>query len=110
MPEPVDIQAGIGLLQNQIEQARQLFNRRPIPAKDNEAWNKQTGEVLTRIYGERSPNIDTIVGAAGDAPAWIFMPDDVAEKYEASRLETKIRRLESCVVALKRKERESQIF
>jgi len=108
--EPVDIQTGIGLLQEQIEQARQILQRRPIAAQDNTAWNEQTADVLTRIYGAGSPNIDTIVGAAGDAPAWIFMPDDAAEKYEASSLETKIRLLEGCVVALNRKERESQIY
>jgi len=106
--EPVDIQTGIGLLQKQIEQARQLLNRRPITARDNKVWNEQTADVLTRIYGAGSPNIDTIVGAAGDAPAWIFMPDDAAAKYEASSLENKIRLMEGCVVALKRKERESQ--
>jgi len=110
VPEPIDIQTGIGLLQRQIEKARQLLNRGPIPARENEAWNEQTEEMLTRIYGEGSPNIDTIVGAAGNAPAWIFMPDEVAEKYQASSLENKIRLLEGCVVALKRKERESQIF
>ena len=106
--EPVDTQTGIGMLQEQIEHARQLLNRRPIPADDNQVWNKQTAEVLTRIYGQGSPNIDTIVGAVGDAPAWIFMPDDVAEKYGASCLENKIKLLEGCVVALKKKVSESQ--
>jgi hypothetical protein len=106
--EPVDIQTGIGLLQSQIEHARDLLSRTPIAVKDNKAWNEQTSEVLTRIYGPGSPNIDTIVGAVGDAPAWIFMPDDVAEEYEASCLKNRIRLLEGCVVALKRKVRESQ--
>ena len=106
--EPVDMQTGIGMLQEQIEHARQILNRRPIPADDNQVWNEKTEEVLTRIYGPGSPNIDTIVGAVGDAPAWIFMPDEVTEEYEASCLENRIRLLEGCVVALKRKVRESQ--
>ena len=106
--EPVDMQTGIELLQEQIEHARQILNRRPIPADDNQVWNEKTEEVLTRIYGPGSPNIDTIVGAVGDAPAWIFMPDEVTEEYEASCLENRIRLLEGCVVALKRKVRESQ--
>jgi hypothetical protein len=106
--EPVDMQTGIELLQEQIEHARQLLNRRPIKANDNQVWNEQTAEVLTRIYGEGSPNIDTIVGAVGDAPAWIFMPDDVAEKYDAACLENRIKLLEGCVVSLKRKISESQ--
>ena len=106
--EPVDTQTGIGMLQEQIEHARQILNRRPIPADDNQVWNEKTEEVLTRIYGPGSPNIDTIVGAVGDAPAWIFMPDDVAEKYGASCLENKIKLLEGCVVALKKKVSESQ--
>jgi hypothetical protein len=106
--EPADMQTGIELLQEQIEHARQLLNRRPIPAKDNQVWNEQTEEALTRIYGAGSPNIDTIVGAAGDAPAWIFMPDDVAEEYDASCLENRIKLLEGCVVALKKKFSEFQ--
>ena len=64
---------------------------------------------MIQIYGEGSPNVDTVVGAAGDAPLWLFLPDDAAEKYEASRLENKIRLLEGCVVALQRKDGESEI-
>ena len=40
--EPVDIQTGIVMLQEQIDHARQLLNRRPIPAKENQVWNEQT--------------------------------------------------------------------
>jgi hypothetical protein len=108
--EPVDMQTGIELLQEQIEHARQLLNRRPIPANDNQVWNEQTQEVLTRIYGKGSPNIDTIVGAVGDASAWIFMPDDVAEKYDAACLENRIKLLEGCVIALNRKANEARNF
>ena len=108
--EPVDIQTGIELLQRQIEQARQLLNRSPIAARDKKVWNEQTEEVLTRIYGAGSPNIDTIVGAAGEAPVWLFMPDEVAEKYEKSCLENKIRLLKGCMVALNRKANEAQHF
>ena len=107
--EPVDIQTGVGLLQKQIEQADKLMNCAPIAKKDIKVWNEQTEKVLTRIYGAGSPNIDTIVGAAGNTPVWLFMPVEVAEKYEKSSLENKIRLLEGCVVALKRKEKESQI-
>ena len=107
--EPVDIKTGIEMLQTQIEQAQQLLNSTPIAAKDSNAWNEQTAELLTRIYGEGSPNIDTVVKASGGAPVWLFMPEDAAEKYEISRLENKIKLLEGCVVALKLKVRESQI-
>ena len=107
--ESVDITTGIEMLQKQIERAKQLLSSAPISPRDNKAWNEQTAESLTRIYGERSPNIDTIVKASGEAPVWLFMPDDVAEKYQISRLENKIKLLEGCVVALKRKAREPQI-
>ena len=106
--ESVDIKTGIKMLQKQIEHAKQLLNNSPIASKENKAWNEQTAEFLTRIYGERSPNIGTIVKASGEAPVWLFMPDDAAERYEASCLENKINLLEGCVVALKRKDRESQ--
>ena len=108
MLEPVDMKTGIGLLEKQIEQARELLKHATISGKDNKAWNEQTAEVLTRIYGTGSPNIDTIVGAAGQAPVWLFMPDEAAEKYEVSCLENKIRLLEGCVKALQIKERESE--
>ena len=107
MLEPVDIQTGIGLLLEQIERAGQLLKGGPIDPKDLEVWNSRTRECLIRIYGRRSPNVDTIVEAAGAAPAWLFMPDDAREKYEASCLENKIQLLQGCVVALKRKDRES---
>jgi hypothetical protein len=107
--EPVDIKTGIDLLQEQIEIAKQLLDNRPVKSKDHESWNNKTHEYLIRIYGERSPNIDTIVKASGDAPVWLFMPDDAAANYEASCLENKMQKLEECVVALKRKAREAQI-
>jgi len=107
--EPVDIKTGIDLLLKQIERAKQLLNIRPIESRDLEVWNSQTREYLSRVYGQRSPNVDTIVEAPGGAPVWLFMPDDTAKNYAASCLENKIKLLEGCVVALKRKDRESQI-
>lgn len=106
--EPVDIQTGIELLRVQIAHAWQLLNSRPIKSRHLEDWNSRTRESLIRIYGEDSPNVDTIAEASGEAPVWIFMPDDVKEKYEASCLENKARLLEGCVVALRRKEGESE--
>jgi hypothetical protein len=106
--EPVDIKTGIELLLDQIAQAKQLLNLRPIKSQALEFWNSRTREYLIRIYGERSPNVDTIVEASGGAPAWIFMPDDAKVIYEASCLENKARLLEGCVVTLKRKDRESR--
>jgi hypothetical protein len=108
--EPVDMKTGIDLLQKQIEAAKQMLDSRPVQSTDQAAWNNRTEAYLIQIYGEGSPNIDTIVGASGDAPVWLFMPEDEAEKYEVSRLENKIRLLEGCVVALKRKDRESGIL
>lgn len=108
--EPVDMKTGIELLQTQIEQGRELLKRAPISGKDNKAWNEQTAEVLTRIYGVGSPNIDTIVEAAGDEPVWLFMPDEAVEKYEISCLENKIRLLKGCVKALNRKKNEARNF
>ena len=101
--EPVDMKTGIDLLQEQVEAAKQLLDKRPITSEDHESWNETTHEYLIRIYGQRSPNIDTIVEASGDAPTWLFMPDDAAEKYEAACLEDKMQKLEQCVVALKLK-------
>jgi hypothetical protein len=109
MLDRVDIQTGIDLLQEQIEAAKQLLVNRPVKSEDRESWNNRTHAVLIRIYGERSPNLDTITRASGEAPVWLFMPDDAAERYETVRLEDKMHKLEQCVVALKRKARETQI-
>ena len=103
VPEMVNMQTGIDLLQRQIEAARQLMDNRPLKSGDHASWNKKTREYLLKIYGERSPNIDTITEASGADPVWLSMPDDVAERNEAFCLENKIKLLEGCVVALRRK-------
>ena len=107
--EPVDMGSGIDLLQEQIDAAKRLLDNRPVSSEDLGSWNDTTHEYLVKIYGEGSPNIDTIIRASGGAPAWIFMPDDVAEDYEAARLEDKMQKLAECVVALKRKASKTQI-
>jgi len=107
--EPVDIKTGIEMLQKQIEDANQMLDKRPVKSKEHAVWNNRTRTCLIRIYGQGSPNVDTIVEASGEAPVWLFMPDDAAEKYEASCLENKMQKLKECVVALKRKAREAQI-
>ena len=101
--EPVDEESGVELLLRQIEAAKKLLKNRPIQSKDHEAWNDQTKASLIRIYGEGSPNIDTIAEASSTTPVWLFMPDDVAQQYAASCLENKLQMLEGCVVALRRK-------
>jgi hypothetical protein len=88
--KPVDINTGIELLQKQIGEAKQILGNRPVKSMDHAAWNDRNHEHLIRIYGERSPNVDTIVEASGEEPVWLFMPDDAAEKYAASCLENKI--------------------
>ena len=107
--EPVDMQTGIGLLQKQIEAAKQMLDNRLVKPADYTAWNNRTEAYLIQIYGEGSPSIDTVFKASGDAPVWLFMPDDAAEKFEISRLENKIKLMEGCMVALKRKVGESEI-
>ncbi len=105
--DPVDPASGVQLLTRQIEAAEQMLLNQPIQSKEYAAWNDQTRAHLIRVYGERSPNIDTITESVGTAPAWLFMPDDVAEQYVTSGLEEKIQRLKGCVVALKRKAKQT---
>ena len=81
--EPVDLKTGIDLLQEQIEAGGQLMDHRPLKSEDHASWNDKTHEYLIRIYGEGSPNIDTITEASGTAPVWLFMPDNVAGRYTA---------------------------
>ena len=104
--EPVDIESGIDLLTGQIEAAIKILAGGALQSKAHEIWNEETRACLIRIYGEGSPNIDTITEASGTAPVWLSMPDDVAERYAASSLENKIQKLEACVVALRRKNKE----
>jgi len=106
--EPVDIKTGIELLQKQIRDAKQMLGNTLVKSTDIAAWNESTCSSLTRIYGEQSPNIDTIVEASGQAPVWLFMPDEVSQKYERSCLENKIKLLEGCLIALRRKAKEAE--
>ena len=84
-----------------------MLDNRPVKSTEHAAWNHKTEAYLIQIYGEGSPIVDPIVGASGDAPVWLFMPDDAAERYEVSCLENKIKLLDGCVVALKKKDMES---
>ena len=103
----IDIESGIDLIAVQIEAAKKLLAGGPIDSKAHNAWNKKTKACLISIYGEGSPNIDTITEASGSAPTWLMMPNDTAERYVTSSLENKVRRLETCEVALKRKPKEA---
>ena len=101
--DPIDVESGIELLTRQIDTANQLLADRPLQSKAYKAWIDQTKTVLVRIYGEDSPNIDTITEASGKAPTWLFMPAEEAERHQISCLENKRQMLEGCVVALRRK-------
>jgi hypothetical protein len=101
--DSIDVEPGIELLTAQIKAANHLLADSPFEFKAYKAWIDQTKTILIQIYGEDSPNIDTITEASGMAPTWLFMPDDVAEQHTASGLENKRQMLEGCVVALRRK-------
>jgi hypothetical protein len=102
-PNPIGMESGIKLLTDQIDAANHLLANRTLESNAYKAWIDQTKTILIQIYGEDSPNIDTITEASGMAPTWLFMPDDVAEQHTASGLENKRQMLEGCVVALRRK-------
>jgi hypothetical protein len=98
-----DIEAGIGLLERQIEGARHLLKQRPVNKKSLVAWSEETRSCLVKIYGSGSPNVRSLETTVGATPVWMGMPPEVAEKYRASRLERSMSMLESCIVSLKRK-------
>jgi hypothetical protein len=98
----VDAEAGVVLLQEQIEKAKQLLNDRPLRAGELAVWHKTTREYLVKIYGPNSPHIQTVIYAPGEGPVWLGMPDSVYDEYEASSLEHKIERLNGCILYLKR--------
>ncbi len=98
-----DIEAGIELLERQIEGARQLLKQRPLTNKGHAAWSEETRSCLVKIYGAGSPNVRSLETTAGATPVWMGMPPEVAEKYRASRLERSMSMLESCIVSLKRR-------
>ena len=102
-PELVDLNTGIELLKKQIEAAKQILKNRPIRSENLAAWNNKTREYLIKIYGAKSPNINTIVMASGNTPVWMGMPQEVGERFEASSIENKIQMLKACIVSLKLK-------
>lgn len=98
-----DIKAGIALLEQQIEAAHVLLDYRPLNNKLYADWNGETRSRLTKIYGPGSPNIRNIETTVGASPLWMGMPREVAETYQASRLERTVLMLKSCIVTLRRK-------
>jgi len=99
----VDIDTGIALLEQQIEAARHLLEYRPLNNQLHAAWNAETRSCLMKTYGPGSPNIRSIESTVGATPVWLGMPPDVAEAYQASRLERTVSMLKNCIVSLKRK-------
>jgi hypothetical protein len=99
--ECVDAKTGIALLQQQVEEAKQLFKNRPIEPAKHTAWNNDTRECLARIYGSNSPNIESVLSAPGNTSVWMGMSDAVLERYQASSMENKITMLEACILSLK---------
>lgn len=98
-----DIAAGIALIEKQIEAAGHLLKHPPVKEADVAGWNSATRSCLEKVYGQGSPNIGTIMSAAGETPVWMGMPPEVARASLASRLEKKVAMLKSCIVALKRR-------
>jgi hypothetical protein len=98
-----DIEAGISLLEQQIKDARLLLKYRPLNNKMHSAWSEETRSCLIKIYGPDSPNVRSIESTVGATPVWMGMPPEVAETYQASRLEGTVSMLKSCIVTLKRK-------
>ncbi len=99
----VDVDAGIALLEQQVEAARHLLEYRPLNKKLYAAWNEETRSCLMKTYGPGSPNIRNIESTVGATPVWLGMPPEVAEAHQASRLERTVSMLKSCIVSLKRK-------
>jgi len=98
-----DIEDGIVLLERQIEGARHLLKQRPLNNKVHAAWSEETRSCLIKIYGTSSPNVRSIETTVGATPVWMGMPPEIAETYQASRLERSMSMLKSCIVSLKRK-------
>jgi len=97
------IEAGIALLEQQIEAGRYLLDHRPLNNDLHAAWDDQTRDCLIKIYGPGSPNIRSIETTVGATPVWMGMPAEVAETYQASRLERTLSMLKSSIVTLRRK-------
>ena len=97
------IEAGIALLEQQIEAGRYLLDHRPLNSDLHAAWDEQTRDCLIKIYGPGSPNIRNIETTVGATPVWMGMPPEVTETYRASRLERTVSMLKSCTVTLRRK-------
>lgn len=98
-----DIAAAIQRLEAQIESGRRLLQQ-PQPEPDRLArWNRENEAILIEVYGRNSPNVTTITRSAGNTPVWLGMPREVRSRYHRSAMENRVRKLEGCVRALRRK-------
>jgi len=101
-----DIETAIRSLGRQIDQGRQLLRER-LDAEEFNRWNRDTEAVLRRVYGRHSPNVTSIVRTVGNTPVWLGMPAEMRHRYQRSALENRVRKLEGCAVALRRKAAQS---
>jgi hypothetical protein len=98
-----DIAAAIQQLEAQIENGRQLLQQtHPEPGRFAR-WNRENEAVLIQVYGRKSPNVTTITRSAGNTPVWLGMPLEVRNRYHRSAMENRVRKMEGCVKALRRK-------
>jgi len=98
-----DIETAIQSLVRQIERGRQLLRQERPDAEQFDRWNRDTEEVLGRIYGRHSPNVTSVVRTVGNTPVWLGMPAETRHRYRRSALDNQVRKLEGCASALRRK-------
>lgn len=101
--ESGDMQAAIQLLTQQIERGRQLLRLEHPSPEQCDRWNRDGENVLIRVYGDRSPNVTSIVRSAGDTAVWLGMPANTLARYRRSAVEIRVRKMQNCVAALREK-------
>jgi hypothetical protein len=115
-PARLDFKSSIDLLVGLIEKAKLLQKDRPFKLQEYAKWNEETRACLTRIYGSDSPNVFSIVDISSVDPPWPYMVlgmhnfeghEKIGEKFAASCLEDRSRKLANCIMALKVKLMES---
>jgi len=91
---------GIDLIRRLIEKAQALREKPRIDSADTQAWLNLARDYLSRVFGENSPNINSVLHTQGDTGIWVNMSDQDLLNESRSAMKNRITLLESCIEQL----------
>jgi len=100
-PPTILPEAGIKLIETQIEKANKLLASRPLTSDDYSSWELLTRNYLEKVFGVNSPNVSSVmsVGKYGSFP--MRAGDQWWENHRVNSLQSQINKLGGLIELLK---------